>query len=334
MTRRQWLPWLALGIIYVVWGSTYMAIRIVVRDVPPVTAACIRFLVAGVIMALVAAVADRGRGRPTARQLADYAVIGILLLGFGNALVMWSERRIPSSIAALIVATVPLWLTLVDGLRPGGQRWTWRAWIGTAIGFAGVAFLVRPSGGVEAGHWPAILALQAATLCWTVGALYSQSLQKKLPVFSAAAVEMLAAGIFLFVGSRLLGEKVSGLAAAPAEAWWALLYLVVFGSLIGFTAFAYCLDELPASTVGTYAYVNPVVAVALGAFFLDEPLSAGLLVGGLLILVAVILTTTQTREPAAPCPDAPAASSRDRIEHRGPGLAAAGSVPAGSPCPR
>ncbi|HEY3120788.1 MAG TPA: EamA family transporter [Vicinamibacteria bacterium] len=303
--HRRLLPWIALFVIYVVWGSTYMAIRIAVRELPPMAAACLRFLVAGVVMALVAAVVHRPWRWPTRRQWLDYSLIGVLFLGLGNAFVMWSETRIPSGIAALIVATVPLWLTLLDGLRPGGQPWTVRAWLGTLVGLAGAALVARPQGGVAPGHWPGIVALEVATISWAVGALYSQSVKERLPLFTAAAVEMLAGSAALLGESALMGDDWGRVAQASSSAWLAMLYLVVFGSLVGFTAFAYCLNELPATTVGTYAYVNPVVAVALGAIFLHEPLSPSLLAGAGLILIAVILTTTARMRRAAPRPVSP-----------------------------
>jgi drug/metabolite transporter (DMT)-like permease len=301
--QRRLLPWIALFVIYVVWGSTYMAIRIVVREVPPMASASLRFMAAGLVMAALAARVDRAHGRPSRRQLADYAVIGVLLLAGGNGLVMWSETRIASGVASLVVATVPLWLTFFDGLRPGGRPWTTRVWLGTAIGLLGVGLVARPGGGgVSAGHWPAILALEGATLCWTAGALYSQSVRRRLPLFTASAVEMIAGSIFLFGESRLMGEDVGLFRTASSHAWLGLLYLAVFGSLVGFTAFAYALNELPASTVGTYAYVNPVVAVALGRIFLGEPLSPAVVGGAVLILLAVILSTSQ-RPPAPSAPE-------------------------------
>jgi len=301
--HRKLLPWIALFVIYVVWGSTYMAIRIVVREVPPMAAASLRFLAAGLVMAALAARVDRGQARPAARQWLDYAVIGILLLAGGNGLVMWAETRIASGVASLVVATVPLWLTFFDGFRPGGRRWTARVWLGTAVGLAGVALVARPGGaGVAAGHWPAIIGLEGATLAWTAGALYSQSVRRKLPLFTASAVEMLAGSVALFAESRLMGEDLGLFRTASSHAWLGLLYLAVFGSLVGFTAFAYCLNELPASTVGTYAYVNPVVAVALGSLFLGEPLSAGIVGGAVLILLAVVLSTSR-RPPVAPAPE-------------------------------
>jgi drug/metabolite transporter (DMT)-like permease len=289
--RGRLLPWISLLVVWTVWGSTYLAIRIVVREMPPFAAAGLRFLAAGIVMAVLAFVLNRRDGWPTKRQWIDYSVIGVLLLGVGNALVMWSEKAIPSGIAALIVATVPVWIVLLDGLRPGGQPWTARVWAGTIVGLAGVALVARPEGGLAAGHWKGILAIQVAALAWTIGSLYTKSLSERLPVLTAAAVEMLAGGVFLVLESRLVGEDLGRIATASNTAWGALAYLAVFGSLVGFTAFAYCLDELPARTVGTYAYVNPVVAVALGALILDEPLSAALLIGGLLILVSVLVST-------------------------------------------
>jgi drug/metabolite transporter (DMT)-like permease len=298
--RRKILPWVSLAIIYVVWGSTYMAIRIVVRELPPMAAAAFRFLVAGLVMAGIAAIADRRHGWPSRRQWADYALAGVLLLAVGNGLVMWSEKRISSSIAALIVASVPVWLTLFDGFRATGQRWSVRVWMGTLIGLLGVVLVARPEGGIDPGHWSSILALQAATLAWTAGTLYAQSVPRRLPLFTAAAIEMVAGALALIALSIFMREDVSRFAVASRDAWLGLAYLTVFGSLVAFTAFAYCVNELPATTVGTYAYVNPVVAVFLGAAFLDERINSGLLAGGALILVAVLFTTMGRRAAATP----------------------------------
>jgi drug/metabolite transporter (DMT)-like permease len=292
---RRLLPWISLLVVWIVWGSTYLAMRVVVREMPPLVAAGTRFLCAGAIMGLVALVVDRAHGWPGRRQWLDYALIGVLLLSVGNALVMWSEQTVPSGIAALIVATVPVWILLLDGLRPGGQPWTARVWVGTVVGLAGVALVARPEGEVSAAHALAIVALQVACLSWTVGSLYAQQVPKRLPLASAAAIEMLAGSLVLLAASPLVGEDWSRMAAASARAWGGVGYLVVFGSLVGFTAFAYCLNELPATTVGTYAYVNPVVAVILGALILGEPLTPGLLAGGLLILLSVALTTLRKR---------------------------------------
>jgi len=297
--HHKLLPWIALGVIWVVWGSTYLAIRVVVREMPPFAAASLRFFAAGIVMGALALRTDRAHGRPTRRQLLDYAFVGVLLLSIGNAIVMWAEKTIPSGIAALIVATTPLWLTLFDGLRRGGQRWTGRVWAGTLVGLVGVALVARPSSGAASGHWAGILALQVGALSWSVGLLYAQSVPKRLPLFTASAVEMLVGSAVLFVESLVFGEDMGAIASASPAAWAGLVYLAVFGSLVGFTAFAYCLNELPASTVGTYAYVNPVVAVVLGAVILGEPLYLGLLAGAGLILLAVLLSTTGRRPRTA-----------------------------------
>jgi drug/metabolite transporter (DMT)-like permease len=272
-------------------------------------AASLRFGAAGLFMAGVALVVDRRHGWPERRQWRDYALIGVLLLAVGNALVMWAERTIPSGIAALIVATVPLWLTLLDGFRVGGQPWTTRVWIGTLVGLVGVGLVARPEGSVSAGHWAGIAGLQVAALSWTLGSLYAKSVPRRLPLVTASAIEMLAGSVTLLLESLLFGEDLGLFSAATAPSWLGLGYLAVFGSLVGFTAFAYCLNELPASTVGTYAYVNPVVAVALGALFLGEPVSAGLVAGAALILLAVLLTTMPRPALAAPRPVAEEASS-------------------------
>ena len=202
-SSRRPLPLLALAVVWVVWGSTYLAMRVVVAEMPVAAAAGVRFLAAGLVMGVAARVLDRSHGRPGRRQVLDYALIGILLLAVGNGLVMWAERTIPSGIAALVVATVSVWFVLLDGLRPGGQPWTTRVWAGTAIGLVGVALVARPEGEVASEHWLAILALQAACVAWTVGSLYAQSVPRRLPLASAAAIEMLTAGVLLLVASLI-----------------------------------------------------------------------------------------------------------------------------------
>lgn len=298
MTRQhRRLAWLTLFIVYVVWGSTYLAIRVVVRTMPPFAAAGLRFAVAGSAMAAVAWFIERPRCLPTWRQWRDYGLVGVLLLVGANGLVMWAEKSVPSGITALVVATVPVWLTLLDGLRPGGQPWSARGWLGTLIGLAGVALVVRPEAGAESVSWPGILALQCAAFSWSLGSLYAQAITARLSVLAASAIEMLAGAFGLLLLSRITGESWSQLQGAPVSAWLGLAYLVVFGSLVGFTAFAHALAELPASVVGTYAYVNPVVAVVLGAVLLDETVSTHLVFGAGLILAGVLLATLASKRP-------------------------------------
>jgi len=289
--RPRLAAWLCLFAIYVVWGTTYLAIRVVVREMPPFAAASLRFLTAAVALAGLAFLFDREQGWPSRRQWIDYSIAGLCFLAGGNAGVMWAETRVSSGITALLVAMVPLWVTLLDGLRPGGQRWTLRVWLGVLLGLVGVGFVARPTESGEAGHWTGIVVLQIASLVWSVGALYVQSIQRKLRTFSATAIEMIAGAAGLFIESRLAGEPLEAIPQASHQAWMGLLYLIVFGAIVGFTAFAYAIHELPASTVGTYAYVNPVVAVVLGHLILGEPLTRGAIIGAAFIIVAVVLTT-------------------------------------------
>jgi len=283
--------WACLFAVYIVWGTTYLAIRIVVREMPPFAAAAVRFGIAGVVLGLLALAFERASGWPTRRQWRDYGLAGLLFLAGGNAGVMWAETRVSSGIAALMVATTPLWLTFLDGFRPGGQKWTVRVWLGVLLGLAGVALIARPHGPAEAGHWTGMAALVAASFIWSLGALHVQSVKTRLGTLSATSVEMLVGGAGLILESTLAGESLSSIPAASRSAWLGLGYLIVFGAIVGFTAFAYAIHELPASTVGTYAYVNPVVAVFLGRLLLDEPLSPGTLAGAALIVVAVVVTT-------------------------------------------
>jgi drug/metabolite transporter (DMT)-like permease len=300
MTRPQHrLAWLALFTVYVAWGSTYLAIRVVVRTMPPFAAAGLRFAVAGLAMAVVVWLVERPQRLPTWRQWRDYGLVGVLLLVGANGLVMWAEKSVPSGVTSLIVATVPVWLTLLDGLRPGGQPWSVRGWLGTLIGLVGVALVVRPATGAESLHWPGIVALQCAALSWSLGSLYSQAIAARLSALSAAAIEMLSAALGLLLLSRLTGEQWQQLVDSPASAWLGLAYLIVFGSLVGFTAFAHAIAELPAGTVGTYAYVNPVVAVILGAVLLNERISTHMVLGAGLILGGVLLATLAAKRRTA-----------------------------------
>lgn len=283
--------WVCLFVVYVVWGTTYLAIRVVVLEMPPFLAAAARFFTAALVIGLLAFLFERSNGWPTRRQWLDYSLAGLLFLAGGNAAVMWAETRVGSGIAALTVATTPLWLTFLDGLRRGGERWTLRVWIGVAVGLLGVALIARPHESAGAGHWTGIAALVAGALVWSLGALHVKSVTHQLGTFSATAVEMLAGSAGLLLESRLVGEDVAAMSHASNQAWLGLLYLIVFGAIVGFTAFAYAIHELPASTVGTYAYVNPVVAVFLGWWLLNEPLSAYTIAGAAVIIVAVIVVT-------------------------------------------
>jgi drug/metabolite transporter (DMT)-like permease len=292
--------WAALATVYVVWGSTYLAIRVVVQaGIPPLLGMGTRFLAAAVI--LLGFLAGRGGLRAlkiTRPELAAAAVVGALLLLGGNGLVAVAEKTVPSGLAALIVGAVPLWfvvLRVAGGERPGGLTW-----LGVLVGFAGVAAISLPRGGIEGVQAWGILVVLAATLCWAFGSYLSPRLRLPRGAMLATAYEMLAGGAIMTAVGLAVGEPSDlNAAAVPAEGWVALAYLVLVGSILGYTAYIFALGNAPLSVVGTYAYVNPVVAVVLGALILDEPVTAVVLGGGLLVVGGVALVLRGERAPAA-----------------------------------
>lgn len=277
---------LALATIYIVWGSTYLAIRVTDRTMPPLLMSSVRFLIAGTALYVFA---SRGRARPTSREWGAAAIVGAALLLVGNGGVAWAETRIESGLAALIVAIIPLWVAVMDRFF-FGRRLSRIAVVGLVIGFAGVALLVRPGGGGDAF---ASLALVVTTSAWAGGSLYARGATLPESPLLAAAMQMLSASVFLAVAGLAMGEAsdvhASSFAVKPV---FAFAYLVVVGSLIAFSAYAWLLKNVRISTVSTYAFVNPVVAVALGTVFLAEPIGWTTVIAGAAIVVAVVLIVT------------------------------------------
>lgn len=277
---------LALATIYLVWGSTYLAIRVTDRTTPPLLMSSVRFLIAGTALYVFA---SRGRARPTLREWGAAAIVGAALLLVGNGGVAWAETRLESGFAALIVAIIPLWVAVMDRFF-FGRRLSRTAVIGLVIGFAGVALLVRPGGGGDAF---AALALVVTTSAWAGGSLFARGAKLPESPLLAAAMQMLTASVFLAVAGLALGEAsdvhASSFAAKPMIAF---AYLVVVGSLIAFSAYAWLLKNVRISIVSTYAFVNPVVAVALGTVFLAEPIGWTTVIAGAAIVVAVVLIVT------------------------------------------
>lgn len=292
--------WLALLALYIVWGSTYLAILFAVETIPPFLSAGIRFLVSGGILFLWRwAAGDR---MPTKRQWRSTAVVGIFLLLGGNGLVSFAEQRIASGIAALIVGTVPLWLVLIEALRPGGVRPSWQAILGLIIGFGGIYLLVGPSE-LNVGSLQfdtiGIGAVILASFLWSIGSIYSRGADMPASSLMATGAEMLIGSAALFAVSGLLGEwRNFDLAAVSTQSWLGLAYLITFGSLVGFVSYIWLLKNAPVSLVATYAYVNPLVAVFLGAWLADEAINARILVAGLVIIGSVILIN-QTKSTKA-----------------------------------
>jgi drug/metabolite transporter (DMT)-like permease len=284
--------WVALGIVYVVWGSTYLAIRFAIETLPPLTSGGIRFLSAGLLM-LALVVALRGRSALAAPrgQLATAAVSGVLLLLGGNGLVSVGEQKVPSGLAALLVGCVPLWIVAFRVLmreRPGAVTVA-----GMLVGFAGVALIFLPGGG-GSGADPGYAGLIVlASLSWAVGSMLVARRPVPQDPLALTTVQMLAGGAAMLAVAAVRGEFAElDPGAVTTRSWLAVGYLVVFGSLVAFTAYVWLLGRAPVSVVSTYAYVNPAVAVLLGAMLAGERLTSATLAGGLVILVAVAVVVT------------------------------------------
>lgn len=289
---RERAPWLALLSVYLLWGSTYAAIRVAVHAVPAFTMAGLRYSLAGLILYPLA---RRRQPRPGLRAWMLAALIGALLLTGGNGLLSFGERDVPSGIAALLVASVSLWLVLLQRLVQG-TRISRRALAGLLGGLAGVALLVAPTGanGLAVGGATAIL---IASALWASGSLVSRSHSLGVDALLGTGMEMLAGGAFLLVLGGATGEwRHLHASAVNLHVGFAFAWLVVPGSLIAFSAYLYALRSLPTATVATYAYVNPVVAVAIGALLLGEPLHPTTVAAGAIIIASVALTISdQTR---------------------------------------
>ncbi|MGE5250620.1 MAG: EamA family transporter [Bacteroidota bacterium] len=298
--------WIALFALYIVWGSTYLAIRFAVETIPPFMTAGLRFLIAGLILLAWRRLA--GDSLPTPNQWKSAAVIGTLLLLGGNGLVSFAEQRIASGIAALIVGTVPLWMVLIEAFRPGGVRPGLRTLGGLVVGFAGIYLLIGPSslkGGLQF-DLVGTLALLAASFFWSLGSIYSRSADVPESTLMMTGSEMLMGSLALFIVSGFTGEWHSfSLAAVDARSWLGLAYLIIFGSLIGFVSYGWLLHNAPVSRVATYAYVNPLVAVFVGALFAGESLTARILLASAIIIASVVfINTAHVRKAPEPGPAA------------------------------
>ncbi|HVR89405.1 MAG TPA: EamA family transporter [Candidatus Limnocylindria bacterium] len=278
--------WTALGTVYLVWGSTYLAIAITLQTLPPLLSAGLRFLVAGLL--LLGWIALR-RGptllRPRPAEIRGAAIVGLLLLVGGNGLVVLAERTVPSGLTALIVASVPLWIVLLRHLA--GDRIHLSTAAGVAVGFAGVAFLVIPqiASGADIGGLVTVL---LATLSWALGTFLSPRLGLPRDGLLSTGIQALTAGATLLVAGVVFGEAAHiDPATFSTRSIAALVYLVVFGSLVAFTAYGWLLQHTSVSLVATYAYVNPVVAVFLGFLILAEPITPSIVIGAAIIIAAV-----------------------------------------------
>jgi drug/metabolite transporter (DMT)-like permease len=302
-TPSRWKTLLAFGIIYFVWGSTFLAIRISVHEIPPLLCAALRFFIAGVI--LFAWMLFRREPSPTRRQWLSASAIALLIFVGDYGLLFWAEQRVPSGIAAVMLATIPAFMALSEIIFLRTQRLTLRLALALLIGLAGVAILVSHS--LNLGSAPidttGAIALIFCAIFWSIGSILTRKLPLPSSKVMSSGAQMLAGGILLTLAAAAFGEfhRFHPRAVSPA-AWLALAYLIIFGSIIGFTAYLWLLHHESPTRVGTYAYVNPVVAVLIGYFFAGEPLGLRTILGTLLILISVIAITIKRAPKPAPAP--------------------------------
>ena len=294
---RASLPaiWSALIVVYLIWGSTYLAIRYAVETTPPFLMAAVRFIISGGF--LYALRRFKGDPRPEAVEWRSAAIIGIFLLVGGNGGVAWAEQFVTSSLAALLVATVPLWMVLIDTFRPAGKRPGLMAVVGILIGFVGVVLLIgSAASGADAANLPGAAALFFASLSWATGSIYGKSARLPASQLLGTGMQMLAGGVALMLLAIVRGEW-SGfeLAAVSPRSALALAYLTVIGSS-AFVAYVWLLRVAPIPLVATYAYVNPLVAVLLGYFLAQEPMTVHTLLAAGLIIGSVVLVSTPRRQ--------------------------------------
>jgi drug/metabolite transporter (DMT)-like permease len=295
--RTAYFAWLSVCLI---WGTTYLGIRVALETIPPATLGALRYLVAGAVLAIVLRL--RGEQLPGPSHWRGLALLGFLMIAVGNGGVIWAEQWVPSGIAAVVIASSPFWMTGLEAALPEGERLTARGVAGLVIGFCGILMLVWPelTAGGELGRQfgVGVIALQIACIGWALGSSYSRRHARGENALGAAAVQMIFGGLFMAAAATLRGEWAhltftwrSGLAE---------VYLIVFGSLIGYTAYVYALKHLPVSTVSLYAYINPVIAVVLGTLLLGEPFGWRVVVAAAVVLggVAVVRFSGRTATAA------------------------------------
>jgi drug/metabolite transporter (DMT)-like permease len=283
--------WIALLALYIVWGSTYLAIRFSVETIPPFMHAALRFLISGAI--LYAWRRMSGDPAPTAGNWKSTAIVGTALLLGGNGLVAWAEKSVPSGIAALMISTSPFWLVLFESMRAGGSKPSWQGILGLIIGFGGVFLLIGPTeitGGERSFDTFGVVLLLLAPLFWSMGSIYARGADMPKSTLLSTGMQMLTGALALFIVSAFKGEfNGFNLADVSSRSWWGLIYLITFGSLVGFVSYGWLLHNAPVSLTSTYAYVNPIVAVFLGWLLANEELNARIAIASTIIVGSVVL---------------------------------------------
>ena len=291
----------AFALVYVIWGSTYLGIRFAIETIPPFLMAGVRFVIAGGI--LYAFVMLRGARAPSRRQWVAASIIGALLLLGGNGAVVWAELRVPSGLVALLVATEPLCVVLIDWARPRGRRPRPGELIGLMLGFAGVVILVSPAelvgGGLQIDPLGAVVVLFAA-VSWALGSIYSRHAPAHESAFLMTGMKMLTGGFLLLLAGTAAGEwSRLDVGAISVRSWLALAYLIVFGALIAFTAYIWLLKNTTLARASTYAYVNPIVAVLLGWLLVSEPMNSRVIAAAAVIVAGAVIVVRSHTSPVA-----------------------------------
>ena len=299
--RPKWKTLLAFAIIYFVWGSTFLAIRVGVREVPPFLLAAMRFLVAGLV--LYGWMIARGERSPSGRQWMSVSLIAVLIFVLDYGLVFWAEQRVPSGMAAVMLATIPVFTALSEIIFLRTQRLTLRLALALLIGIGGVVVLM--SRALNVGGAPidpvGAVALIIAAMSWSVSSALSRRLPLPASKVMSSGAQMLAGGVFLTLTAAALGEfRNFHPSSVSRTAWFSLLYLIVAGSIVAFTAYVWLIHHESPTKVGTYAYVNPVVAVLVGYFLGGEALGLRTILGTVFVLISVVvITTTRGKKPVA-----------------------------------
>lgn len=299
--RRAYIAFIAVCLI---WGTTYLAIKVALETIPPFAMGGMRYTIAGVVLG--AALRMRGTPLPPRASWPSYAMVGFFMLGLGNGGVTFGEQYVPSGLAAVLIATSPFWMTGIESLWPGGERLRLRHTLGLIVGFAGILVLVWPdlleSFNGSSRYGIGVLALQIACVGWAIGSSYAKRFTQARDVLAAAAMQMFFGGIWMLLFATVAGEWPR--VAFNPKTTMALVYLTVAGSIAAYTAYAYALKHLPVSTVSLYTYVNPVIAVILGTLLLGEPFGPRMLVAAAIIGAGMLIVGMR---------QAPAADARETI---------------------
>jgi len=294
------MTWISLWTVYIIWGSTYFAIAYVIETMPPLLSMGFRFLVAGILLSILIALTQGAKELKVPRvEIRTSVLLGFMLLGFGIGNVSIAEEHVPSGIVALIIAAMPLWIAIFRFVS--GERPSRRTWIGLAVGFVGVALLLKP-GSVQAvsGEGPStVVFFMFMVLIGNIGWALGTFIAPKFPIPKNALVftayELLAGGVSLTIAGLIKGESFADVFDGSVSSWFWLGYLITFGSIVAYSAYLWLIQNAPVSLTATYAYVNPVIAVALGAIFLNEVITVNYAIGGAVIVLGVLLVVSAER---------------------------------------